>query len=357
MSHSNPFANAPVLPFDLAGQWFARGRSIFFTHALFVITAAALVMLARWQLDFFDRASVIVLSYLTDALVFCAVFAGLHAATQNREASVTKQAIAALKGRWKHALWCSMWGLPAAAISHFIFQSAPELIKALMLVVGVNALGIAALLLLVLAGGFLTFLLSLLPVLAAIHALRDPHATFKVAGLWAFRGMRSGWRPLLAVFMGFITCCFLAGGLLTAAYGHLSPAWLQQHPQISAGLNYWYPWPGLLVAMVLFVSVLYPLATDLLQAADVDLSDEIFQHQEKEHHGEQFVSQLLGRIAWAMRSIAVLCLLFGVLYGSFFGADEFWEWLAIAGFIYLLNLLPAWMARRYQRRKQTTSAV
>lgn len=355
MSASNPFANAPVLPFDLAGKWFSSARAIMFRHFGVVVIAAALVMLARWQLDFYDRAAVIVLSYLSDALIFCGVYAGLHAMAQGSATSVFSGARSGLKGRWKSALWCSLWGLPAAAVSYYIFQSAPELIKALILTVGINLLGLTALLLMMLAGGFLTFLMSLLPVLAAIHAIRDPHAGFKVAGLWAFRAMRAGWRPLLAVFMAFITCCFLIGGVLSAAYGHLPAAWLSEQLELTEWLSYWYPWPGLMLAMLLFVSMLYPMASDLLQAADVDLSDEIFQHHEKSLHGDQFVGQLWDRLAWALRSIAVLCLLFGLLYGSFFGSRLFSEWFDWAVIIYLFNFVPRYIAKRYKKAAATAS--
>ncbi len=349
MNTFNPFANAPVLPFDLARQWLAQGRSVLANHGAVVLLAAAVVMLARWQLDFLDGAAVIVLSYFTDALVFCIVFAGLQAAAHGQGSRVLADGYRALRSRWGSALRCSLWGLPAAAASHVIFRFSPEIIKAMMVAVGVNMLGVAALLLLILVGGYITFLLSLLPVLAAIHAVRDPHATFKVAGLWAFRGIRAGWRPLLTVFMAFITWCFVAGALLTAAFGHLPVDWMKAHPQVVEWLGYWYPWPGLLLAMVVFVSILYPMGHDLLQAADVDLSDEIYQHSEKGLHGDHFVAQVLGRMAWALRSMAVLCLLFSLLYGSFFGGEPFATWMMIAVALYLLNLLPAWLARRYLR--------
>lgn len=80
----------------------------------------------------------IVLSYLTDAVVFTWVF--FWGATRAAEfaGSALRSGYHALKGHW--------W-----------------------------------------AAAYATFPLSLLPVLAALQAGRDAHSTFKVAGLWALR--------------------------------------------------------------------------------------------------------------------------------------------------------------------------
>jgi hypothetical protein len=213
--------------------------------------------------------------------------------------------------------------LPAAGVSHAIFALAPDLIKALVLVVGSNLAGLTALLLLVMAAAYATFLLSMLPVLAAIQAGRDVHANFKIAGLWALRAVRAGRRPLAVVFVTFVSGCVIAGAGLTYLYGYLPVQWLQENPGLDALLGYWYPWPGLFVALFVFLSILQPMATDLLDAADQDLSDEILGHEQKAQYGERHMGWVLRQFGFGLRVMAAFTLLMSMVYAWVGVATDF----------------------------------
>lgn len=344
------FSNAPVLPFERGGQWFARGRSVAWASPFFLLTATVLVLLARWQLDLLGTGELIVLSYFSDALVFTWVFMGVAQHQADPALSPLRAGRQALRGRWRALAVCGLWGLPAALVSHLMFAYAPDLIKALVLTVGSNLAGLAALLGVVMAAAYATFLLSMLPVLAAIQAGRDPHATFKVAGLWALRALRCGRRPLAAVFVTFLSACVVAGAGLSYLYGHLPVQWLLDHPDADALLSYWYPWPGLLAALFVFVSMLQPMASDLLAAADVDLSDEILQHAHKAEYGERHVGWLLRRAGFSLRALAAFSLLLGLLYATLLGDQDVGSWLGSAFWLFLGGkLCTRWGNRRRQQ--------
>lgn len=349
------FANAPVLPFERGSQWFARGRSIARQSPFFLLFAALLTLLARWQLDLFGTGNLIVLSYLTDAIVFTWVFLGVAARASDPAASAWRGGHLAFKGRrWAVAV-CSLWGLPAALVSHAMFMFAPELIKALVLALGSNLVGLVTLVVVLMVAAYATFLLSMLPVLAAIQAGRDAHASFKVAGLWALRALRAGLRPLAAVFATFISGCVLAGAGLTYLYGHLPVEWLQQNPGLDGLLSYWYPWPGLFVALYVFLAILQPMASDVLGAADVDLSDEIFNDAHKAELGQRHVGWLLRRAGFALRSLAALSILLSLIYGAVLGSDNASAWFVIALVLYGVGkLLTRW---GNQRRAAATGAA
>lgn len=342
----DPFANAPVLPYELASQWFARARPIASRHAVFLLCVTGLVLLARWQLDLFGHGELIVLSYFTDAILFTWVFMGLQARDADPAARVGAAGRHALQGRWRALALCGLWGLPAAMVSHSLFAAAPDLIKVLVLLLGNNLVGLLALLLAVVAAAYATFLLSLLPVLAAIQAGRDAQAGFRVAGLWAFRALRAGRRPLAAVFISFLVGCVLAGAVLTYAYGHIPAAVWLQYPGLDETLGYWYPWPGLFVALYVFLALLHPMAQDMLTAADVDLSDEILATHHKDAHGERHVDWLLRWAGFALRAGAALCLLLGLLYDSVLGGNNWLEWAGSALVLYVGGKLLAFWGRR-----------
>lgn len=331
----NPYSNAPALPFSVGRDWFAQARRLLLSYFLFFPMLALVVLAARWQLDFLEGGIVILLSYLSDALVFALVFLGVRDHLSGAAVSAFAGGRLALKGRVRAVLLSGLWGLPAALGSYLIFAFAPQLIRALVLALGVNGLGVASMLLLVLVGGYATFWLCMLPVLAAIQVARDPEATFKLGGLWAFRGLRSGWRPLLVVFVSFITGCFAAAAVLTRLFGHLPGAFFEGDASVLAQLQYWYAWPGLFIAMTLFLAMLHPMAHDLLRAADTDLSDEIFTSQDKPVHGTLFLAAVLDGSGFALRCLACTSVLFALLYTGFFGMAASGVYMPVAVAAYL----------------------
>jgi hypothetical protein len=351
------YANALALPYGTGRDWFRQARDLWLQHWLFFATGSMLALFARWQLDFFDGGVLIVLSYFTDAVIFGLVYFAIQK-RRTLSGSPALLAIHGLKrGRLKELALCGLWGLPAAAASYLVFQFGPELVKALVFLLGTNRLGLLAMLASFLLAGYAAFLASLLPNLAAIQTVRDPEVGFRAAGLWAFRGLRSGWRPLAVVFIAFVTASFGAAALLTPLFGHL-PAEYFGDADIDR-LFYWFPWPGLFVAMNLFVALLFPMADDLMRAADHDLSDEVFDRASRDLTGVDFVARLLELAGFALASLAAFGILFWTLASVFMMAGDYADrWLAIAlvGYLWSRSLYKsaaAWRAgegrgRRYR---------
>ncbi len=336
MSALHPYANALSLPFSAGRGWFGRARDLWLRHWLFFMVGSLLVLTSRWLLDFLDGGVIIVASYFTDAVIFGLIYYAIH------EHHVTPDSPARLflgglkKARLKQIALCGLWGLPAAAASYMVFLFGPELSKSLVYLIGANAIGLFAMLLVFLFGGFVAFLASLLPNLAAIQAVRDPEADFRSAGLWAFRGMRSGWRPLAVVFMAFVTASFAAGALVTPAFGHLPAEVYHYSAADIERLYYWFPWPALFMAMNLFVALLFPMADDLMRAADHDLSDEVFDAGTRSRTSVEFVAGLLDKTAFALASLAAFGILFWTLASVFALAGGYAnQWLGTGIIIYL----------------------
>ncbi|NTV95062.1 MAG: hypothetical protein HGA75_06545 [Thiobacillus sp.] len=331
----NPYANALALPFANGRDWFRQARTLWLQHWLFFSVGSLLVLLARWQLDLMDGGVIIVLSYFTDALIFGLIYFAVREHQATAESLALLFAFRLKKGRLKEIALCGLWGLPAAAASYLIFLAGPEVIKSLVFMLGSTSLGLIGMLALFLIGGFAAFLASLLPILAAIQVVRDPSADFRAAGLWAFRGMRSGWRPLAVVFMAFVTASFAAGALLTPLFGYIPTAVFGT--VAFDQILYWFPWPGLFVAMNLFVALIFPMADDLMRAADHDLSDEVFDPVTRERTGAGFVGLLLDRTGFALASLAAFGILFWVVAGALMQAGGYadqWLVIAVIGFLW-----------------------
>jgi hypothetical protein len=332
-----PYANALALPYATGRVWLRQARDLWLDHWLFFMTGSLLVLLARWQLDFLDGGVIIVLSYFTDALIFGLVYFAIRERQVMPGSPARLFALRLGKGRLKEIALCGLWGLPAAAASYLIFLFGPEVIKGLVFMFGSNTLGLVAMLTVFFVGGFAAFLASLLPNLAAIQTVRDANANFLAAGLWAFRGMRSGWRPLAVVFMVFVTASFGAGALLTPVFGHLPASFVSEHANDIDRFFYWLPWPGLLIAMNLFLALLFPMADDLMRAADHDLSDEVVDDASRDDTGKAFVATLLEQTGFALSSLAAFGVLFWVLAQVFTMADgypETWLWIALLCYLW-----------------------
>lgn len=332
----DPYANALALPFASGRDWFRHARDLWLRHWLFFATGSLLALLARWQLDIMDGGILIALSYFTDAIIFGLIYFSIRERQSLPESPVLLFAWRLKKGRLKEIALCGLWGIPAAAASYLILLFGPEVIKSLVFLLGSNAFGLLAMLTFFLVGGYAAFLASLLPNLAAIQTVRDPESNFKSAGLWAFRGMRSGWRPLAIVFVAFVTASFAAGALLTPAFGHLPAEFFNGNAGDVEALYYWFPWPGLFIAMNVFVALLFPMADDLMRAADHDLSDEVLDAPSRERTGTEFIAMLLDRAGFAIASLAVFGFLFWTLSSLLMMAGGYADqWLATAVVGYL----------------------
>ncbi len=327
MSEQDRFANAPRLPFALSREWFSAARRLWMRHWLLIPFWALVVLAFRWQLDFFEGGVVIFLSYFTDALLFAWLFLGLRAAEAGGGAPL-RAGWTALQGRRWTVMRAGVWGLPGALFSYLIFTFGPDLIQGGVVAVGSNLLGIAALLALVLGGGYFTFLAMLWPVLAAIQTARSTAETsLKAGGLWAFRSLHAGWRPLLVVFISFVAASFLAGLLFMEVLGHLPLEVLMASQERFFGLRYWFSWPGLFVAMNAFLALLVPLGESLLGAADEDLSDEVSDAASAERAGNDLIARVFERLGFTLRSVAALALILLVTAGG--------DWLGLSVFGFL----------------------
>lgn len=336
MTVTDRYANAPALPWSSGRDWLGQARDLWLHHWLFFSAGSLLVLLARWQLDFLDGGVIIVLSYVTDALIFGLVYFAIREHQARPESPALLFLFRLQRGRLRQVALCGLWGLPAAAASHLLFVFGPELAKTPVYLLGTPWPGLVTMLAAVLLAGFATFLASLLPNLAAIQAVRDTTTGFRAAGLWAFRGLRSGWRPLAVVFMAFVSASFAAGALLTPLLGNLPMAWLEQAGIPFDNLLYWFPWPALFIAMNLFVALLFPMADALLRAADQDLSDEVFDPATRDHTSTDFIATLLDRAGFAVASLAGFGILFWSLAGLLGLAGDYAQWwLLVAGVAYL----------------------
>jgi hypothetical protein len=330
------YQNAPRLPHTLARDWLRSAWRTWLDNRMLIMAMALLILALRWQLDFVDRGVIILLSYFTDAFLFAWCFAALQARQAGDHAASSIRSVwGIMKPRTKPILLCGLWGLPAALMSYLLFSLLPDFIKGLVVTLGIGWLGSIITLLVVLAGGYLTLLAGLLPNLAAIQMLRDAQAGFRSGGLWAFRGLRAGWRPLLVLFMAFISSAMVAGLLLTPVFGHLPVEYFSEGERGVFWLRYWYSWPGLFIAMNIFLALLPSLADSLLKAADEDLSDEVFDPQSHEATGKDFVITLLNGAGFALRSLAALSFLLLITYSFLTGLDQALSWLGTSVVLYL----------------------
>lgn len=308
------FANAPNLPFLSGRGWFQSARNVLLANKLLIPFWALVVLAFRWMLDFSDGGVIIFLSYFTDALLFTWLFMEIESRkADGKRPWLLKNGWQALEGRRWAVMKAGWWGIPAALCSFLLFSVGPQYIKDLVAIFGSSTLGVSGMALLMMAGGYLTFLAMLWPVLAAVQIARDPQSTFKSSGLWAFRALHAGWRPLLVVFVSFIVACFFGGVVFVEAFGHLPAQFFSMGETDLFWWRYWLAWPGLLVAMTLFLALLHPMVTELLRAADVDLSDEILDESGKEAVGSDFVARALERAGFVLRSMAALSFVLLVL--------------------------------------------
>ncbi len=314
------------LPFARASHWLQEARALWRAHPFFFFVLAFGIVAIRWLLDSVLTDPVILLSYLTDAWIFAWLALGVSRARSGTAALIARTGWQGLKGRFLPVLKTVLWGVPAVVTSSLIFFLVPEGVQALVVVQGNVLLATAILFVALLAGGFISMLLALLPVLAAIQMARDSHATVMSSGLWAYRGLRAGLRPLSVLFVTLLSGVLVSVTALTWGLGHLPlpilDGWFGD--LVSPGPVTFF------IAMNVFLVVLPSVATDLLRSADVDLSDEIFSDAEKSVHGDAFWVRLLDLAGRGLRAVSLLSVLFLVVYAAFSGEDQAFQWAAWA---------------------------
>lgn len=324
----------PALAYDLAvGRctfWLQQAGRLWLAHPIFFLAVAGAVVMLRRGLDALGMDHFIVVSYLTDAWIFTWLALGASRAGAGDARSLARTGWQGLKGRWLAVLKTALWGVPAALASFIIFLLVPKGVQVLVVLQGHALLAAAVLFIALGVGGFISMVLGLLPVLAAIQMARDPHATLMSSGLWAFRGLRAGIRPLALLFVLFVSATVVCNTATTWVMGHLPLSVFGDKSTddivevlLMAPLT-------VFVMMNGFLALLPALAGDLLRSADVDLSDEIFTNAQKGAHGDAFWVRVLEFAGQSLRLIALLSVVFLGIYAAFSGYDEAAEWLVYA---------------------------
>ncbi len=337
MTPTVPTATMPA--YDLAlgrcSSWLRDARVLWLGHPFLFLAVAAVVVLLRRSLDLLGMDVFIVVSYLTDAWIFAWLALGVSRGRGGTALAMARVGWQGLRGRFFPVLKTVLWGVPSAVTSFVIFLLVPEGVQALVVLQGDVLLATVLLFVALVAGGFISMILALLPVLAAIQMARDPHATLMSSGLWAYRGLRAGIRPLSVLFVLFLFGAVACNTVATWAMGHLPvdvfSDWTADDILITLSQA---PLTTFLM-MNAFLALLPGIATDLLRSADVDLSDEIFSHAEKEAHGDAFGVRVLERAGQGLRLVAMLSVVFLVIYIAFSGYEEAGEWFVWAVVTYV----------------------
>ena len=301
----DPYANAPRLPFGRCARWLHDARVAWQRHWLFFLSMSLVVLALRWRLD----GALVWSSYASDALLLSFVVAATDGADDSLQ---WRAAWHALRARFGAVLLSCLWAIPGIAGCYLVFSLSPLLVSAIQLWGNQTLLSLLLLTGILLVAGYLLFLGAVLPVLAGVHRLRESACTLAAAGLHGFRALRAGWRPLASLYALFLGACLGAALLLTFAYGHLPAGLLLGADLLSERAGFWYAWPGLFIAMSLFLALLSPLCNELLGAARVDLSDEIVAGSDAERLGRNFYADNLRVGGHLLRAASLLLLCVGV---------------------------------------------
>ena len=344
------------LQFGRCSTWLQDAKKIWIRHPIFFALLAALVFGLRRVLDSMAMDIFIVLSYLTDAWIFAWVALGFAKGHEGSAWSITRSGWQQLKGRFFSVMKTVFWGIPSALVSFLIFWLAPEGVKALVVLQGNVFIATIMLFSILLIGGFVSMLLALLPVLAAIQMARDSKATLMSSGLWAYRGLRAGIFPLSILFILFMFGAVVSNAVTTWLLGHLPIETFSEWTMDEVfGILYGAPLTIYLM-MNVFLALIPGMSADLLRSADTDLSDEIFSDTDKVAHGDAFGVQLLELAGRGLRGVAVLAVVFLVIYASFSGYEEAGTWFVFSMAAYVwagsfLKSAKAWREDQSWHRK------
>ena len=327
---SAPAAQNYNLGVTRCSDWLGQARSLWVEHPFFFLAMAAVVVLLRRTLDALAMDVFIVVSYLTDAWIFSWLVLGVSQARDGSAWSMIKAGGKSMWGRLFAVLKTILWGIPSALTSYVIFLLVPEGVQALVVIQGNVLLATSLLFTALLVGGFISMLLALLPVLAAIQMARDPHATLMSCGLWAYRGVRAGIRPLAVLFVLLLFGALVCNTVTTWVLGHL-PVGVFSDWTADEVLDTLFQAPTTtFLVMNVFLTLLPGLANDLLRSADIDLSDEIFSDDDKVVQGDAFGIRILEHAGHALRLLSMLSVVFLVIYVWFSGYTEAIKWSVLA---------------------------
>lgn len=260
-----------ALPFSAGADWLDRAWVLWCGRPWFFASTALVVLALRWLSDVMPlgdgAAALILVSYLTDALVLAAAWAAL---THSDAGAGLRRGWAETKGRRLRIAGAGLWGLPAAACSYLLLGMAPPVFEALGVAIGAR---LASWLLLawIFLVGWLCCAWLFAALMAAITALRGENR------LWAMgmAGLSAAWAgrfPLLAVWTAFVCGAAAFAALSAGLLGHLSFD-VVGGPARDA-LEYWINWPALFVAVMALCALMVPVAESLLGGARAPADDE-----------------------------------------------------------------------------------
>ncbi len=254
---------APSLPFSSGALWAGKAWTLWRRKPLFFSAAALLVLSLRWALDFSPSeggsALLILLSYLTDAMVVAALWLALNQDGGGSLWSGWRN----LAGRRRQVAVAGLWGLPSAGIGFVLLSLPVTLMQPVGMALGARVAGWATLVWVFLSGAVCCLLLfaALLAVLAAADGEDHPWN----AGMKGLRAALLGWRPLLALWTAFVCGAALCATATAAILGHVDLDMLDGPGR--AWLERWINWPALFVAVSALLALLGPAARHLFATA------------------------------------------------------------------------------------------
>jgi hypothetical protein len=325
------------LPADQCRKWLLEGRTIWRCNPIFFLLISLIVVWVRSSFDEMTGGYFILLSYFSDALLFAWLFLGLKNRTEKSAWSLIAAGFRSVNGRMFKVIATGIWGIPAAITSYLIFLIAPEIIKMVVVLNGDPLIATFLLFLALCLGGIISLLLAMVPVLAGIQMARDPSATLQSSGLWAYRGLLAGLRPITVLFMVLLSTCLILNFVVSFVIGHIPLVVLQDFSHDGFMQVLLESQLTVLFVMNGFLAVLYPLVRDLLGSADTDLSDEIFSDSDKVVQGDAFWTLILERAGQALRVLSVMSVVFLSIYAVFEGYDEAGNWFVYSVVSYILG--------------------
>ena len=256
-----------AMPWSAGWSWMAEGFGQLRKNWWFYLKAALVLLALRQALDWdlgdgeaegaqAGSQALIVLSYLTDGILFASVSLAAQALCYGKEKSLSLRAGWRMMGSNKRrAAFAGLWGLPSAAVGAAGLSLTGACAPAVGAMTGVPVLGSLAAV--ALAAGSLAACCLLLwgGIFAACKAGRDGDG-FMAAGSWGMGCALRARKPLAVVFLAFLAMCSAAAAAAAKGLSMLpQQMWADNE---AAGWIGWLIFPGLLAAAAFLMAIVEP---------------------------------------------------------------------------------------------------